>query len=93
MTALLPWLGDLVVLVGTFVTTVAVLGIYRFDDVLMQIHAAAKGVGFGAGLTSLVGLFSGDLAFAAKALLVFVALVVTAPIGSHVLARLAYEER
>ncbi len=93
MDALLLYLGDAVVIVGTVVTTAAVIGLFRFDDVIVQMHAAAKGVGFGAGVTTLVGVTSADAQLATKALLTLIALFVTAPLGSHVIARLEYRRR
>jgi len=78
-------------LLGAFFSLVSGLGAVRMPDLFMRMHAATKAGTLGAGLVLAAALFVfGTTAVATKAALVFLFLLLTAPIGAHVLGRAAY---
>ncbi len=83
----------LLISIGVIFTVVAVVGVLRLPDVYTRSHAATKSVTFGV-LCTLLGVFlyfwfiEGD--FNIKLLLGIVFLLITAPIGGHIMARAAY---
>ncbi|MEM9657767.1 MAG: monovalent cation/H(+) antiporter subunit G [Planctomycetota bacterium] len=91
MTEALQLLATLLVLSGAFFCLVASIGIVRFEDVFMRMHAASKAGTFGAGLP-LIGaaLILWEMSAALRALSTVAFLLLTAPIAAHLLARAAY---
>lgn len=93
----MPPLGELVVaalmLLGTFLTVVAGIGLLRFPDIFCRMHAAGK-----AGTLGVVCLIlSAVVAFAGtqqdvtvRGLLAVVFQFLTTPAATHLLARAAY---
>lgn len=78
-------------LVGSFFVFVSALGAVRLPDLFMRMHAATKAGTLGAGFVLAAALFVfGTTAVATKAVLVFLFLLLTAPVGAHVLGRAAY---
>ncbi|MGF1552893.1 MAG: monovalent cation/H(+) antiporter subunit G [Paracoccaceae bacterium] len=84
-------LGALLLVLGGVFCFAAGLGVVRFPDVFMRMHAATK-----AGTLGLIFLV-GAMAFVTpaldiilKAVLVSVFMIVTAPVGSHLIGRAAY---
>ncbi len=76
---------------GAFFVLVAALGALRMPDLFLRMHAATKAGTLGAGLVLAAALFVfGTTAVATKAVLVFLFLLLTAPVGAHVLGRAAY---
>lgn len=84
------WLVDLVVLLGVGLMSLAVFGALRLPVVFARIHAASKTLVFGVVLVLAGALGSGDGGIIARAVLVAVLLLLTAPVSSHALAWLAY---
>lgn len=82
--------ADGLVLLGLVVTTLGVLGVFRMPDVYAQLHAASKAVVFGVVAFLLASVFAGDAAVTARALLIGVFLILTTPVGAHVIARAAW---
>lgn len=78
-------------LVGAFFVLVSALGAVRMPDLFMRMHAATKAGTLGAGLVlaSAVVVFA-TTAVTTKAVLVFLFLLLTAPVAAHVLGRAAY---
>lgn len=84
------------VLVGLFALVagvfafIAAVGIMRFPDALARMHASSK-VGTLAASASLVAaaLHIGDMSAASRAVLAILFLLLTAPIGAHLLGRAA----
>lgn len=75
---------------GSLLSAVAVLGILRFPDVYTRLHAAAKAGPLGAGLILVgVAFASGDWAIAIRCVLGFLFLLLTSPVSAHLLARAA----
>ena len=76
---------------GGIVVLLAAIGVARFPDVFMRMHAATKAGVIGAGLCILgTAAGFGDQATWIKALIIVGFLLVTTPIASHVLGRAAW---
>jgi monovalent cation/proton antiporter MnhG/PhaG subunit len=81
----------LLLVVGSIVVLLAAIGVARFPDAFMRMHAATKAGVIGTGLCMLgVALGFGDQATWVKVTLIVVFLLVTTPIASHVLGRAAW---
>lgn len=81
----------LLLLLGGFFIAVSAIGVLRLPDVFMRMHAATKAGTLGAGLILLAAaVLFGTLSVTVKALVVFLFLLFTAPVGAHVLGRAAY---
>lgn len=83
--------GQLCILAGSLLVLVSSIGLHRFDDVFARLHAAGKATSLGFALVAagaiamgLPGRGWGELILAA------VVLVLTMPVGVHLLARAAY---
>lgn len=81
--------GILALLAGGF-ALVAALGILRFPDALTRMHASSK-VGSLAGSLALLAaaVDIGGVSAASRALIAILFLLMTAPIGAHLLGRAA----
>jgi len=88
-------MNDLVVsvliILGGFFAAVAGLGLLRLPDVLMRMHASTKAGTLGVGLIVLgVAIHFGESLIVTKALLIVIFLLLTAPVGAHLIGRAAY---
>jgi multicomponent Na+:H+ antiporter subunit G len=84
-------LTGVLLLLGAIFVLVSAVGVVRLPDVWMRLHAATKAGTLGAGLVLLAAtIFFGSLAVSVKAMLVFLFLLITAPVAAHVLGRAAY---
>lgn len=84
-------LAAALLLAGTFFVLVSALGALRFPDLFMRMHAATKAGPLGAGLILAAAVIVfGATAVTTKAVLVFMFLLLTTPVGAHVLGRVAY---
>lgn len=81
--------GILALLAGGF-SLVAAIGILRFPDALTRMHASSK-VGSLAGSLALLAaaVDIGGVSAASRALIAILFLLMTAPIGAHLLGRAA----
>ena len=85
------YLTALLLLVGGFFAAVAGFGLLRLPDVLMRLHASTKAGTLGAGCILLAAAIQfGDLATSVRMALAFLFLLLTAPIGAHLIGRAAY---
>lgn len=87
--------AGILLLLGGFFCAVAGLGVLRLPDVLVRMHASTKAGTLGVGLTMLgvAVQFAGDTGgglVVAKALLIVLFLLLTAPVGAHLIGRAAY---
>ncbi len=82
--------ADALVVLGLMVTTLGVLGMFRMPDVYTELHAARKAVVLGVVAFLLASVASRDAAVISRALLIAVFLVLTTPVGAHVIARAAW---
>ncbi|MCK0169088.1 monovalent cation/H(+) antiporter subunit G [Jannaschia sp. S6380] len=79
------------VLLGGFFAFVAGLGILRLPDVLIRMHATTKAGTLASGLVMLaVAAGFGDASTVARAVAIVIFLLVTAPVGAHMIGRAAF---
>jgi multicomponent Na+:H+ antiporter subunit G len=83
--------AGVLLLVGSAFVLISAIGVIRLPDVYMRLHAATKAGTLGAGIV-LAGaaVLFGALGVTVKALVVFVFLLLTAPVAAHVLGRASY---
>lgn len=82
--------ADGLVLLGLVVTTLGVLGMFRMPDVYTELHAASKAVVLGVVAFLVASLAARDAAVTSRALLIAAFLILTTPVGAHVIARAAW---
>jgi multicomponent Na+:H+ antiporter subunit G len=79
------------ILIGAIFSLVAGIGLFRLPDVYLRMHAATKAGTLGAGCMLLAaGLHSKSLEVVAWVLMGIIFLMITAPIGAHLLGRAGY---
>lgn len=83
---LLPWIGDVLVLLGLAILTLAVGGLVVRDDFLVRLQAAGKGTFLGILPLAVAAALTGEPAATTRGLLVVVFLLLTTPVAAHVLA-------
>ena len=82
---------SLCVLSSGFFAFVAGLGILRLPDVLIRMHATTKAGTLASGLVMLgVAAGFGDAPTVARAVAVVIFLLLTAPVGAHMIGRAAF---
>lgn len=78
-------------LVGAVFIFIAAVGLLRLPDLFMRMHANTKSATLGVGLIMTgTAIYFSDLTVTTRAIAVVSFLFITAPIGSHLLARAAY---
>lgn len=83
--------GSILIVLGTLFCLIAAIGVLRFEDVFMRMHASTKAGTLGSGLILLAVAASADSTGAvARALGIIFFLLLTAPIAAHMIARAAY---
>lgn len=88
---LLDILVAALLLLGSSLCLLAAVGLVRMPDIMMRIHAGAKAGSLGCTLVlSAVAVFHGDLDVIARAFAGIVFIVITAPVGAHMIGRAAY---
>jgi len=92
MTDVIAHVGDWAIaallVVGALFFLVAAVGVVRLPDTLTRMHAATKAGTLGAGLMLLAAsLAAADIGVSVRAAAIFLFLLVTAPIGAHVIGR------
>lgn len=83
----------LLVFAGSIIALVSAIGLVRFKDVFLRIHAATK-ASTAAVLLTLVGVFIYFIFaqgyFSVRTLLALVFINITSPVGGHLVSRAAY---
>ena len=82
--------ADGLVFLGLVVTTLGVVGMFRMPDVFTELHAASKAAVLGIGAFLVASLAARDAAVTSRALLIAAFLILTTPVGAHVIARAAW---
>ncbi len=82
-------IGAIITLMGSFVLLVASIGLVRMPDVYNRLQAGTKASTLGT-ILSLVGLVFIVPGWSAKLILLIFFILMTNPVSSHVLARVAY---
>ncbi|MEM8577134.1 MAG: monovalent cation/H(+) antiporter subunit G [Pseudomonadota bacterium] len=78
------------VLLGAALALFAGIGIMRLPDVFIRMHAATKVGTLGSGLiVAGTAVYFGDLDVVVRCILIVVFLLLTAPIGAHMIGRAA----
>lgn len=73
---------------GALFCLIAAIGIVRFRDLYVRIHAATKAGAFGGSLVALAsGIHFGSLSGWLQSLLLIVFFYVTAPVAAHMLSK------
>ena len=79
------------VLLGGFFAFVAGLGVLRLPDVLIRMHATTKAGTLASGMIMVaVAAGFGDAPTIARAVAIVVFLLLTAPVGAHMIGRAAF---
>lgn len=83
--------GDVAIFLGCALVAVSAIGLHRFDDVFARLHAAGKATSLGFLLVA-AGALVHELPARtwAELALASVLLLITTPVGVHVLARAAW---
>lgn len=85
------FLASFLILVGSVFCLLAAVGLVRLPDLYMRLQATTKASTLGVGsLAIAVALTFGEVGVTARALLSFAFLLLTAPAGSHAIARAAH---
>lgn len=84
-------IAGLLLIGGSAFTLIAAIGIIRFPDLLLRMHAATKAGTMGVGLI-LIGVMIHfmDWEVSLKAFITITFTFITVPIGAHIIARAAY---
>lgn len=93
MNAAAEWLIIIFVLIGTFLSIVAAIGVLRLPDVYTRNHAASKSTTLGVlfALTgTLIYFYAHDGEFNARVILSIIFIFITAPVAAHLISRAAY---
>jgi multicomponent Na+:H+ antiporter subunit G len=86
-----PVLTSFLLLSGSLFCLVAAVGMLRLPDTLIRMHAATKAGTLGAGLILLAeAVHFGDTGITLRALAAVAFLLITAPVGAHLIGRASY---
>ena len=84
-------LASLLMFTGACFSVLAAVGIVRLPDLFTRLHAATKAATLGVGcLMAAVAIHFGSLETTTRAIATTVFLLLTVPVGAHLLARAAY---
>jgi multicomponent Na+:H+ antiporter subunit G len=88
--SVVPFLADVLVLIGVLVMTLGVYGMVRLPDAYTRLHAAGKAVFLGVMPLLLSSSLTGDPGVILRVILIAFFLLVTTPVSAHVIGRAAY---
>ncbi|MGI9579352.1 MAG: monovalent cation/H(+) antiporter subunit G [Microthrixaceae bacterium] len=84
-------IADVLICVGCFLVFLAALGLHRFSDLYTRIHSASKATSGGFVLVAAGAVIHlGSAAARVELTVAAVLLVITTPVGVHLLARAAH---
>lgn len=87
----LRYLAGVLMVFGSIFSLLAAVGLLRLPDLYLRMHAASKAGTMGAGLLfAAIACVALDSSVLLRAVAGFVFLLLTAPVGAHLLARAAY---
>ncbi len=88
---MMEWIVSILLMSGALFMLVAAIGVVKLSDVYMRMHAITKAASLGAILMlAAVVLWHPQWIVGIEALMVVLFVILTAPIGAHMLARVAY---
>jgi multicomponent Na+:H+ antiporter subunit G len=77
--------------IGAFFVLVSAIGILRFRDLPMRMHASSKASTLGViCILAAVAVHFGEIAITARIVLICAFVLATAPVAAHAIARAAY---
>lgn len=80
----------IIVLFGSIFTFFACLGVLRFKDIFIRLHAGSKAIAFGIGFIMIaVGINFNSAEIWIKVLLVLFFLLLTSPLIAHLISKVA----
>jgi multicomponent Na+:H+ antiporter subunit G len=88
--SVVPFLADVLLLLGVLVMTLGVYGMVRLPDAYTRLHAAGKAVFLGVMPLLLSSTLTGDPGVILRVILIAFFLLVTTPVSAHVIGRAAY---
>ncbi len=88
--SLVPWVADVLVVLGLLVMTVGVYGVVRMPDTYTRLHVASKMVFLGAMPLLLASALTGGREVILRVILIGFFLLVTTPVSAHMVGRAAY---
>ena len=86
------WVADGLIVLGSLVMTIGVIGIYRMPDVYTKLHAASKSVFLGVCSILAAIVDTGDAAIISRAVLIGLLLTLTTPVAAYEIAWAAARE-
>jgi multicomponent Na+:H+ antiporter subunit G len=89
---LAPYVADFLVILGCFILTAGLVGLIKMPDIYTKIHAASKAVFLGAIVIMGASIATRDLDIILRVVLIAIALILTTPVASHVIAQSAARE-
>ncbi len=79
------------IVIGALFCLIGALGVLRFQDVYVRMHAASKAGTLGAGLLLFaVAVASAEIGLITRAVAGVLFLILTAPVSAHLLARASF---
>jgi multicomponent Na+:H+ antiporter subunit G len=82
---------SLFLILGSLFIMLAALGILKFPDLYLRMHASSKAVSFGSGLMLIAAvLYFKDWFVSVEAVLIITFIFITTPVASHMISRAAY---
>lgn len=90
----LDFLSIFFLLAGSIFVLLAAIGIYRFQNIYMQMHAATKSATLGCGLILLgVGFRFQSFTTMTEVLILIVFIAITNPLSSHLIAKRSHSRQ
>jgi multicomponent Na+:H+ antiporter subunit G len=81
-------------LTGAFFMLVAALGVVRFPDLYIRMHAASKSISLGIGCMLIGAMFYfGSFFVVLKSIAVVLFIFLTMPVAAHMISRVAYRRQ
>ncbi len=88
--SVLPWVADVLVVLGLLVMTLGVYGVVRMPDTYTRLHVASKMVFLGTMPLLLASALTGGQEVILRVILISFFLLVTTPVSAHMVGRAAY---
>ncbi len=91
--SLIEIITSFVILLGAFFILAGSIGLIRLPDVYCRMHASTKSVTLGVASIMIASIFyfaAHGQGFSGKNLLAIVFIMLTAPVGAHMISRAAY---
>ena len=93
MTTTEEWIVSVSIILGTFLVFLAAVGIFRMPDIYARCHTSSKASTLGKIFPFMaVAIFFGELGIYLQSGLVILFFFITAPVGTHLIARAAYKK-